>query len=1664
MAIGRISGPLLKANLLRDGVNLAFETDLLFLDVINSRVGIRTSTPSHDLTINGTTRTVNLEATTQADIATFTITGNTVSSSSEIINLQPSGNNPVVYQGKIVVDNLQISTNLIETTGTNTDLNINTTGTGKVNVNSDMLVTGNIHATGNITADGDIVIGDANTDSITFNADISSNILPNQTSLYDLGSNPLTGGKSWHTAYIDDIQTNTITTDAITANGINLILPQGNIIYVAKNGNDSNAGLHENNPVLTIKHALSLASAGTTVYIFSGTYTEIFPLTIPQGVTVKGAGIRSVVIQPTVGTIDKDAILLNGETTVEDISIAGFRFNSSNNTGYAFRFVSNFTVTNRSPYIRNVTVITRGTPTSLSVNSFKTQNNASITRIKDIVDELVVNTTITKSTGNTATQVKDLSNPSNSATGILLQGLIDNIIYVINNGASVASLPAIVANGALTSDTNKLNAAALIAANIVFLKAEMVAYLATTYAGFWTTYNQTKAERDLGYILDAIQYDITHGGNEHSISTGISYWQNLTSDPYGFDSNDAGKGALADGSVANSSSKEASMLFHSVTFITPNQETISVTNGVRIEWLNSFTYFADKGLYAYSSAAGFAGAGLTRLRINTRTGTWNVGNTVTYYDTDGTTVLGTGTIESISGNYVNLTGRCLGFETITDRTPGTVYAQGNAKLSTADKKFGVSSLSLDGIGDYVTHPTTTEFGFGTSDFTIEGWFKVTSGSNYRTIIDMRATTYETSVFIGINTVNVPYVYVNGSIIITGSSAITLNTWVHFALTKNSGYTKLWINGSQQGSTYTDSINYGTTKPVTIGADYTGNYAFPGYIDDIRISKNVARYTSTFTEPTSPLRGDLDTVLLLHFDGNNNSTTFFDDGLTYQDVRTSAGGTANIINFADYSDFGAEIRSIGSANIYGNYGAYGDGAGVIAYLVSQNFAYVGAGKLSTNDPNDKIATQEVVKLNGAKIYFTFVDNEGNFNVGDKFSVNQKTGEVLFDSQNLTVSSMSGITFTDGIDTTIITSADITTGNIRISGNTIESVIGDVNVTSASGSINLENNTFITGNLDVTGDVLIGGNITLGDQFTDTITFTASVNSNLVPATTALYDLGTSSYRWGTAFLNRVEIDTLVIDNNTVSTTANNDDLILTADGTGRIYVPSNDVEIDQNLTVHGITYLEDVEVVGTITHTGDVDQTGTYTQAGNLDIVGDLTVSTWAQFQKIRIDGNVLSASATNHDLVLTANGTGRIYIPSNDVQIDQNLTVSGTTTSGALTVVGTITANQFSTSDILIDDNYITTTISNHNLELRANGTGKINIPTNNVQITNSLTVGQNLTVTTGDTSLKNVTVVGTITQTGDINQTGNFTSSGNTSITGNITGTGYLQLPQVRIENNIISTTATNTDLDLRANGTGNVLIEGLKVQDNNIQSTVTNSDIILTPQGTGSVIINSNQSLIIPVGTTLERPASPTNGMVRYNTTTSRYEARSGSYWIKLGGVEDVSGNTRILAEATPGANDNILYFYANNTLTVTIDSTKLFAQQIETNNLNINNNTISTLLPNTDINFITSGTGGIKVGNLVINNNSITNISNGAITEFIETSTGYVKIAGTNGVVIPSGSNLERPEYAVTGMLRFNTDLQLVEVHNGTTWTGVAGTAGGVTTGEASELGMISALIFG
>lgn len=339
MAIGRISGPLLKANLLREGVNLAFENDLLYLDVNNSRVGINNANPQYDLDVIGTTRAPQLEVATLANIGDVSITGTTISTTQPTLTLGAADN--VVYQNKLVIDSFDLENNVISTNDTNTNIELNPNGTGSVEIFADTNVTGDISATGNITADGNITIGDTTTDNITFNAEINSDIIPDATNTYDLGS----AAKQWQDIRTQNFYAGTINASQIEVDGINLALRQGNIFYVAENGNDSYSGNHPNDPYGSLKYALSQATSGDTVHIYPGVYQEAFPITVPTGVTVKGHSLRAVNITPTVATQSNDVFLLNGGTTVEDMTISGFY------TGYAFKLATGFTVSgnNRSP-------------------------------------------------------------------------------------------------------------------------------------------------------------------------------------------------------------------------------------------------------------------------------------------------------------------------------------------------------------------------------------------------------------------------------------------------------------------------------------------------------------------------------------------------------------------------------------------------------------------------------------------------------------------------------------------------------------------------------------------------------------------------------------------------------------------------------------------------------------------------------------------------------------------------------------------------------------------------------------------------------------------------------------------------------------------------------------------------------------------------------------------------------------------------------------------------------------------------------------------------------------------------------------------------------------------------------------------------------------------
>jgi hypothetical protein len=214
--------------------------------------------------------------------------------------------------------------------------------------------------------------------------------------------------------------------------------------------------------------------------------------------------------------------------------------------------------------------------------------------------------------------------------------------------------------------------------------------------------------------------------------------------------------------------------------------------------------------------------------------------------------------------------------------PHTITVNGNTQISTAQSKFGGSSIEFDGAGDNLSIASTSDFGFGTGDFTIEAWVNGTA-AGVRTIFDFRNNTATDNGgwLRTIGNYELRWT-VNGSTVFSFTSLnsapynFSTDTWHHIAVSRENSTTRFFFNGSQIGSGVSDSTNYGTSKPLTIGAGYTNTQNFDGFIDELRITKGVARYTTTFTPSTTAFANDSDTVLLIHADGTNGSTTITDD--------------------------------------------------------------------------------------------------------------------------------------------------------------------------------------------------------------------------------------------------------------------------------------------------------------------------------------------------------------------------------------------------------------------------------------------------------------------------------------------------------------------------------------------------------------------------------------------------------------------------------------------------------------------------------------------------------------------------------------------------------------------------------------------------------------------
>jgi hypothetical protein len=182
----------------------------------------------------------------------------------------------------------------------------------------------------------------------------------------------------------------------------------------------------------------------------------------------------------------------------------------------------------------------------------------------------------------------------------------------------------------------------------------------------------------------------------------------------------------------------------------------------------------------------------------------------------------------------------------------------NARISNKITKFGNSSLYFPGATYYTYMPLSSGmFDIGTGDVTIECWFYIPTGttqlaaanlfnfyngSAYGIIVHTNVTSYANKLTFWCDT------YGAGPFI-TGTTTLTTGTWYHFLLSRSGGIWRMFLNGAQEGSSYTNAAAPDQAYQLYIGGNAVSTRQFTGYIDEFRFTRFIARSTSTFAVPT-----------------------------------------------------------------------------------------------------------------------------------------------------------------------------------------------------------------------------------------------------------------------------------------------------------------------------------------------------------------------------------------------------------------------------------------------------------------------------------------------------------------------------------------------------------------------------------------------------------------------------------------------------------------------------------------------------------------------------------------------------------------------------------------------------------------------------------------------
>jgi len=218
----------------------------------------------------------------------------------------------------------------------------------------------------------------------------------------------------------------------------------------------------------------------------------------------------------------------------------------------------------------------------------------------------------------------------------------------------------------------------------------------------------------------------------------------------------------------------------------------------------------------------------------------------------------TAPLTAISGTVFFLNSN--GGGVIDSAMQNNLLTAGDAKISTTQSKFGGSSMAFDGTGDYLASPDNLTLGFGSGAFTVEGWIYLNNTSGTKGIVFGRGSNsfgfrVGQSYLGNVNGLNI----VKSGVADLDYCAFTFvtNTWYHVAVVRSGTTIYFFVNGTQQTTLGSGAGSFNYVNPTSgyyIGCNNDTNEQFAGYIDDLRVTKGLARYTTNFTPPTAAFNG------------------------------------------------------------------------------------------------------------------------------------------------------------------------------------------------------------------------------------------------------------------------------------------------------------------------------------------------------------------------------------------------------------------------------------------------------------------------------------------------------------------------------------------------------------------------------------------------------------------------------------------------------------------------------------------------------------------------------------------------------------------------------------------------------------------------------------------